>query len=138
MVKYGFEERLTEHDQIVRAVVDHFKGQSGCTIRADIDGYEQPSQIADHRPDVEVSVVKVVVDGANRRISIERLIFEVEVADSIDTDHTRSQCIEFADWASQRSTRTFVLVVPESEADAAQQMIDDLEIAGNAALWTSN
>lgn len=106
----------TDHDTLVKRVVNHLEQKGYGNICADLAGYPQPETIEgtkqDHIPDV-------TADG---------VIVEVETADSLDTDHTTSQFSLFADHAAKNG-KEFWVVVPKGADGAANQRLNALGIS---------
>lgn len=112
----------TDHDTLVKRVVNHLEEKGYRNICADLAGYTRPELIEgtkqDHIPDV-------TADG---------VIVEVETADSVSSDHTASQFYLFADHAAKNG-KEFWVVVPKGVDRAAKQRLDVLGI--NAEVYTA-
>lgn len=114
---YRNAKAQSEHDQMVRAVVNHLVEKGYRNIRADLPGHSCPELVKgtkqDHIPDV-------TADG---------VIVEVETSDTIKDDHTTSQWSLFSDHAT-KSRQIFWVVVPNHSVAAAQNQLNALGLSG--------
>lgn len=117
----------SEHDSMVRSIINYIKGEKHSSIRADLQGYEKPELIywsgtkKGHYPDVTST------EGQN-------YIFEVETDDSINDSHTEDQWRLFSANAKEHS-KTFIVVVSKGAEQQAQQRAKDLGINIDG-VWT--
>lgn len=115
------------HDSIVSTTVDHLIQNNFTDIQADIQGYTQPSIITwtntgqGHIPDITANHNGVYY------------VFEIETADSINTDHSSSQWKLFSAFATQHNS-AFCLVVPRAFETKTKEIIRLLGI--NVTIWT--
>lgn len=96
------------HNSMVEVQANHWKSK-GYRVSADLPGWAQPALIRGFIPDV-------AAEGG--LLGIDRVITEVETAESLNTDHTRRQWLTFS---SLRGIR-FEVVVPESALAQAQAL----------------
>ena len=99
-----FQEPLSKHDAEVLRIANSFRDR-GYHVRADVPGYPQPGLIDRlHRPDIEA-------EKANDKGEWVTLIIEVETADSVETEHTKSQKATFRKRAKENENTWFKLHV---------------------------
>lgn len=96
-----------EHKDLVGMMANYFKAQNYSNVKADLDGWDTPTEINGHVPDVTATI---------NGISI---ILEAETCKSIDTTDTKDQLKAFYE-AAKSGNREFHLVVPKSCMTAAK------------------
>lgn len=110
----------SEHDSMVKAIVNHVKANGHSDIKADLEGYEKPELIywsstkKGYYPDIT----------STKR---QNYIFEVETDDSINDSHTEDQWKLFSANAKEHS-KTFIVVVPKGSETQAWQRVKELGI----------
>jgi hypothetical protein len=102
-----------QHDEMVKAVVNHLVQNGHKNIKADLPGHAQPALIQgtkqNHIPDA-------AADG---------VVVEVETSDTISGDHTTSQWQLFSDHAAKNG-KAFWVVVPSDSVQATRNRLDEL------------
>jgi len=117
----------TEHDGMVKSVVNFVKAEGHSNIKADLEGYDKPELIywkstgKGHYPDVTST-------------KSENYIFEVETDDSINDSHTEDQWKLFSANVKAHS-RKFIVVVPKGSEQQAWQRVRELGISVDD-VWT--
>jgi len=94
------KNQQTIHDNKVSQIARNLK-QKGWNVKADLPGYEQPSQISNFLPDIEATKPGT------------RKIIEVETKDSVVKD--KGQISAFNRSASQRNRTTFEVVIADKK-----------------------
>ena len=121
----------TEHRQLIRMMVNHFRNQGYTNIKADLDGYTQPEPISDGYGN---TYIPDLTCNKNDRNST-RIVLEAETCGTIDDGHTAGQWRAFT-----RARGDFHLVVPktcgnESGRAKAQRRLRELGITAKE-IWT--
>jgi hypothetical protein len=116
---YGpLEANKTRHDGLVARLLLRQQYLQMRDIKADLSWYPfKPERIC-----WAASGEGYVPDVTATNLTGDRVIYEVETAETIGVGHTREQCRLFGAYAQQHGAR-FVLVVPMGhEAKASQQL----------------
>jgi len=119
--KMAKRKSQSEHDEIVKKVAEALVESDYKDVKADIDNYDTPAEIAwkktnkGHIPDVRGKKDKEV-------------IVEVETDDSINDDHTAGQWKLFSAYASQFNAE-FMICVPEGSKLKAEKRVKELKIS---------
>jgi hypothetical protein len=112
---------------MVKDVVSYIKKQGHTNICADIPDYNKPAEIYwkvtgdGHIPDITSTYNNV------------DYIFEIEVADTINIEHTLSQLRLFSANSAQHK-KTFIVVVPKQNLGDMQTVVSTNAISAN--IWT--
>ncbi|MBO8183121.1 MAG: hypothetical protein H0Z28_10075 [Archaeoglobus sp.] len=115
----------SDHDKMVRYVVDYLKDKGFRNIKADISGFDKPNKI----------IWKTTGEGHIPDVTAENgslHIFEVETEDSINDQHTEDQWELFAAYAKKYSAK-FWVVVPQGSRDLAEKRLNQLGLI--AKIW---
>jgi len=110
----------TEHNSMVKSVVNHVRADGHSNIKADLEGYDKPELIYWERtkkgyyPDVTST-------------KSQNYMFEVETDDSINDLHTEDQWKLFSANARANSKK-FIVVVPKGSEQQAWQRVRELGI----------
>lgn len=115
------------HDSMISTTVDYLFQNKYTDIRADIQGYTQPSIITwtdtgqGHIPDITANYKGVYY------------VIEIETAGSINNDHSLSQWKLFSAFATQHNS-AFCIVVPKAVEIKTKETIRLLGLYAN--VWT--
>jgi hypothetical protein len=90
-------ERQNDHDKCVKAIATKWKDE-GWSVKADLEGWEKPSEIGGYIPDIEALK------------SITR-ICEVETEETLESD--KDQWETFKDYCDEHSGYSFWLYIAE-------------------------
>lgn len=91
------KENQVRHDQGVVFWAGDLIKNGWATVLSDLPGNKKPPQIGGYIPDVY---------GCHLN---EEIVIEVETTDSIESEHTKSQCSMFHLWKNQSPSRRFLI-----------------------------
>ena len=115
------DRRDSDHQTIVKSLIDYLKRNDWQITHADLDGYDRPPVIKDHIPDVRAwkEDEKLLAFG------------EAETCGTLTTAHTRSQLDEFSNRVLTQTKKEIPLYVsvPSKCFDDLKKIIAD-EFAG--------
>jgi len=97
----GFSVDQATHDDLVRRTAFALRKAGYTDVCADVSEYVTPQRVYWQRTG----------DGHVPDVTAGSFIIEVETADSMGSEHTRSQCALFSQFARERRL-TFAVVVP--------------------------
>jgi len=105
----------TEHDNLVKTVANYLISQNFTDVKADIEGYLQPSKITwtatgeGHIPDVSA-----IINNTQH-------IYEIETEETISIEHTKNQFVLFSEFAKGHKAVFHIVVPADCKNDAVAQ-----------------
>lgn len=111
---------MSEHDQLVKNVIDNLIRAGFTDIKADFEGWNKPEGIH-WTSNPNINYIPDIV--ATKYENVE--IFEIETASSINLSHTEEQIKLFYTYAENNKAK-FQLVVPKAIANDAINLVNKL------------
>jgi hypothetical protein len=113
------------HKSLINTRVNGYKNEGHTSLKADIDSYDQPSEINGFIPDI------------TSRKNDTFFITEAETCKTIDTEHTENQWKAFHDYALKNNAK-FNVVIPESCFAKAKKIAKEIGVTVNRWYYNSN